>query len=262
MAYRFRNLVFAGISFFGLLTSSYSEQPEVSLSELSFHVASNSRIRNVRFGKFNERGQLIGSTRIGFRTSGRSLKYEYKGPLPLTFFEETKTPTPDNPDNVTRTVVAQISPPTDKSDLLFLFSRNPSENDSGLQYSIDWIDTNIRAVPSGHITIFNTLPIEFEGGIQQSKNDANPVLIKTKPGINPPIDIEPKAKVILALNSNTDGLLRAYEDTVHCGRDERILLVIFPPRFPGSYQVGSKIISIPSPDQEKNKTDPDPKSTE
>ena len=83
-------------------------------------------------------------------------------------------------------------------------------------------------------------------------------LITVQPGINPPLHIWPQASVVLALESKTREIIRIYKDTIRCGPDERVLLIIFPPRFPGSHNVGSKLISIPvRPDPESETAEED-----
>ncbi|GEM_PF-3016066 len=250
MAYRIRNLTpFLLIFIFATSWADAQEEPP-PLYEFSFYVASGSRIRNVRFGKFDDSGTMIGSSPMGFRSSGRSLKYEYRGILPLVFFEETPAPTPENPDNVTRTPVAVATPPENIENVIFLFSKNPRYPEAGQKYLVDWVDLDHEKIPAGHITIFNTLPLTIRGGVAQD-GDQPPEVISVSRGINSPIKISPKATVLLTLETEEDGLLRAYEDTIYCEPDERVLLVIFPPRFRGSYKLGSKIISIPSAQAEE-----------
>jgi hypothetical protein len=81
--------------------------------------------------------------------------------------------------------------------------------------------------------------------VGKSKNRKNGEQLQIDPGINTPIDIHPQAQILLALESESEGFLRVYEDTIQCGDSERVLLILFPPRFPGSLNVGGKLISFP-----------------
>lgn len=245
MAIRIRNLSFVLATLFLFQTPTWGQEDEVQLRELNFYVASGSRIRNVRFGVFDEAGALTGSKPTGFKTSGRSLNYAYEGPDPLVFFEEEAAPTASEPDAVRRTPVGRIVVPPDVDEVMFFFVSNPDFPDSGLKYKVTGIDIRKETVPAGHITIFNTLPTTFRGVIGKSKNRENGNRMDVIPGINFPIDIHPRAQILLALESESEGFLRVYEDTIHCGESERVLLILFPPRFPGSLNVGGKLISLP-----------------
>lgn len=245
MAIRIRNLSITLLLIVIFQLPGWGQEEEVQLRELNFYVASGSRIRNVRFGVFDETGTLTGSRPTGFRTSGRSLKYTYEGPDPMVFFEDEAAPNPSDPDAVRRTPVGRIVVPPDVDKVLFFFVPNPDFPDSGLKYEVTGIDIRKETVPAGHITIFNTLPIPFKGVVGKSKNRKNGDIINVVPGINPPIDIHPRAQVLLALESESEGFLRVYEDTIDCGDTERVLLILFPPRFPGSLNVGGKLISFP-----------------
>jgi hypothetical protein len=249
MANRIRNLSFTLFALYCVLFLQAEEPPP--LREFQFHVVSGSRIQNVRYGVFDETGQLIGSKPTGFRSSGRSLKYPYKGPEVIVFFEEEPAPTAQNPNAVSRTTVAATRVPKGVEEVMFLFSENKQYPEKGLKYDIQWVDTSEKYIVPGHVTIYNTLPIEFKGAAGKKANKGK--IIKASPGINPAIDIYPQATLLLTLESKVDGLLRVYEDTISCGEKERILLILFPPRFPGSLDIGSKIISFPIKELEEEK---------
>lgn len=255
MAYRIRNLIFAYISYscFGCLWAQVEPPP---LRDLKFHVVSGSRIHNVRFGVYDESGNITGSKPTGFRTSGRSLKYQYHGPDPIIFFEEEPAPTALNPQAVKRTTVAVSRLPENVEEVLFLFSINHSYPEKGLKYDLQCVDTSEETITPGHVTIYNTLPIAFKGAA--GKKDEKGTVITATPGLNPPIDFHPQATLLLTLESKENGILRVYEDTITCREEDRILLVLFPPRFPGSLNIGSKIITLPieQVDKEQQETPP------
>jgi hypothetical protein len=234
-----------------------AQEETPSMRTVTFFVASGARIRNVRFGQFDEQGRLTGSTRTGFRTSGRSLQYEYTGPMPLIFFEEEPAPTPQDPEGVRRTPVARANLPPETSEVMFLFNRNPDYPDVGTKYSVQWVNLDTAEIPAGHVTIFNTLGITMQGAVGQETRGET---LTIAPGINPPLHIQPQASVVLALESKAKGLIRIYKDTINCGPDERILLLIFPPRFPGSHNVGSKLISFPLRKDDETATGEKPES--
>lgn len=245
MASRIRNLIIALAALTLLPCFTFGREKDAPLRELEFYVASGTRIRNVRFGVFAETGEIVGSRPTGFKTSGRSLRYQYKGPDPLVFFEEKDAPTPDNPEAVRRTPVGRVHLPPDVDEVLFFFTPNRDDPEKGLKYSVTGIDIRDHKVPAGNFTIFNTLSIPFMGAVGKSESRKSGRALTVKPGINTPVDIYPRAEVLLALESESEGLMRVYEDTIHCDRNERVLLILFPPRFPGSLDVGGKLITLP-----------------
>ncbi|MGA0333494.1 MAG: hypothetical protein ACO3NW_06020 [Kiritimatiellia bacterium] len=198
---------------------------------------------------YDEMGQLTGSKPTGFRSSGRSLNYFYRGPEPIVFFEEEPAPTALNPEAVTRIPVATTRIPEGVENVLFLFTINQDHPQNGLKYNLQWLDTSVENFKPGHVSIFNTLPIELNG---VAGKDEKQKLIKALPGLNPAINFYPQATLLLTLESKVEGHLRVYEDTITCNKEDTILLVLFPPRFPGSLSLGSKIISLPITPPEKN----------
>ncbi|MDF3130348.1 hypothetical protein P0Y35_14165 [Kiritimatiellaeota bacterium B1221] len=257
MAFKIRNLILClGIVFSAQRMRAQEPPP---LRELNFHVLSGSRIHNVRYGVYDDNGNLIGSKQTGFRSSGRSLKYAYKGPAKIIFFEETPAPTPSNPKTVSRKIVGVSNVPSGVTDVLFLFTLNKPAPEQGYKYNIQWIDTSDANFPPGHVTIYNTLPLEFKGVL--GKKGEKGKVIEVSPGMNPPFSFHPEVKIILTLKSENDGILRVYEDNIIGRKDDRILLVLFPPRFPGSINIGSKIITFPLTPVEKEKTNPASSST-
>jgi hypothetical protein len=245
MAIRIRNLSFALATLLVFQLPSRGQEEDVALSELNFYVASAIRVRNVRFGVFDETGTRTGSRSIGFRTSGRSLTYEYEGPDPIVFFEEEAAPTAADPDAVHRTPVGKSTLPPDVDEFLFFFVPNPDFPESGLKYNVSAIDIRQESVPSGHITIYNTIPVTFRGVVGESRNRENGTVLNVNSGINPPIDIQPRAQVLLVLESESERFVRVYKNTIHCDENQRVLLVLTPPRFPGSLNVGGRQISLP-----------------
>ncbi len=251
MAFTIRNLTLSIGGICCALLLQAQEPPP--LRELNFHVVSGSRIHNVRFGVYDDEGNLVGSKQTGFRSSGRSLKYTYKGPSKIIFFEEKAAPTAANPQAVSRSIVGVSQVPENVTDALFLFSEIKPAPKKGYKYDIQWMDISGDNIPPGHVTIFNTLPINFKGAV--GKKGQKGKVINAQPGLNPPISFHPQATLLLTLESKKDGILRVYEENITCSEDDRILLVLFPPRFPGSLNIGSKIITFPLTPVKKEKED-------
>ncbi|WFB37118.1 hypothetical protein P3T73_05010 [Kiritimatiellota bacterium B12222] len=228
------------------------------LQEFDFYVVSSPRFHNIRFGVFDDDGKLVSSKPTGFRSSGRSLRYSYKGPQKIVFFEEEHVPTADNPDAVKRTMVATTRIPSNMEEVLFLFSNNPNFPEKGLKYKLQGVNLAEGNIPQGHVTIFNTMDTEFQGGVQKTKQKAN--LLTITPGANPSISFYPEASLLLGVNTEDKGFVQVYKETITCESHERMLLILFPPRFPGSMNVGSKLIRLPLSGPEDEEDSRTPKS--
>jgi len=217
-----------------------------------FHVVDNSRIRNLRFGVFDEEGALVRSTRIGFPTSGLSRRYTYEGPMPLVFFEENQMAAPDGTEQIRRIPMARVSLPEDQDEVMLLFTPNAAHPGEGLTYNIQWMDIRPGRLPPGHLAIYNTTPMTFLGAVgrQVQQNDAD--VLQIEPGFNRPLRVAPRANLMIAIRTEEDGLIRLYENTFDCDPSQSLLFVLFPPRFPGSIHLGGKLIHIPLRGEEES----------
>lgn len=213
------------------------------MRSVEFHLLDNSRIRNIRFGVFDENGQLTGSSRTGFPTSGLSRRYHYEGPMPITFFEENRIEQSNGSERIERTPMARVNLPENQSEVMLLFLPNPSYPEEGLRYNIQWIDIRPGALPPGYLGIYNTTPISYIGAVGRPDNNTRTATIN--PGLNAPLPIHPRAALVIAIKTEEDELIRLYENTFECDTTQSLLFVVFPPRFPGSIHLGGKLVQIP-----------------
>ncbi len=227
------------------LPSALQAEEAPVIHEVSFYIAANVRIPNLHFGVFDEEGKFQKSVPLRFNTSGRSQLYEYQGPMPLLFFEEEKKPTEADPNAVTRTPVASISLQKAPEKVLLLFHPNLNHPDSGPKYSVSGVNLNDDAVPGGHISVFNFTRQEYMGAIGRRRNRDDVDFVKIKPGINEPVPIHPAGPVNLFAEIKDEGWTQVYDNNFQCDSDERLLLVLFPPRFPGSINIGGRLIRFP-----------------
>ena len=246
MAQRIRHLIPVFLlSLQILLSPAVRAEEEITLHQVSFYIAANVRISNLHFGNFDEEGKFQNATPLRFNTSGRSRLYEYEGPMPLVFFEEEASPTEADPHAVTRTPVATISLQNAPEKVLLLFHPNPNHPDSGPKYSVSGVNLNDEAVPGGHISVFNFTRQEYMAAIGRRRNRGEEEFVKIKPGINEPRPIHPSGPVNLFAMIKDEGWTEVYENNFQCDSEERLLLVLFPPRFPGSINIGGRLIRFP-----------------
>lgn len=252
MAKQIRYLIIflLGLSITNSVSGVYGDQPP--LRRVNFHILSGSRIRNVRFGVFDNDGRLTGSSRTGFPTSGLSRRYEYEGPMPLTFFKENSIALSDGTERIQRIPVAQITLPENQSDVMLLFFPNPEYPEDTLKYNIQWIDIRKEFLPPGHLGIYNTTEISFLGVLGRPDNNQTSKIIR--PGLNEPVSIHPRASLLIAILDEVDELIQLYENTFECDSSQSMLFVIFPPSIPGTIHLGGKLVHIPlkQPPEDEN----------
>lgn len=221
----------------------WAEPTEPALSTIHFHLLSSVRIRDVRFGVFDVEGQLTGSSRTGFPTSGLSRRYEYHGPMPITFFYENIIYLEDGTERIQRTPVAQVHLPEDQSEIMLIFFPNTNYPDVGLKYNVQWIDIRKEVLPPGHLAIYNTTEVSFLGALGRPNNRQTTTVIR--PGLNKPASIYPRASLLIAILDEVDELIQLYENTFECDTSQSLLFVIFPPSIQGTIHLGGKLVQIP-----------------
>lgn len=226
----------------GLGPLATADEGESSGQEITFYISANTRILDLHYGVYDDEGVLEKSLPLSFKTSGRSQAYAYEGPNPLVFFEEEPAPSVEDPLAMRRTPVAQLPIPAGVDEVLILFYRNPQYPESRMKYRLRAIDVRADSIPAGHISIFNSTRQKLLGAIGEEVEPGDPGVLEVVPGINRPVPIHPKGSVKLAFEFKNEGWQRVYENTFECQSDERLLLVIFPPRFPGSADLGGKLI--------------------
>lgn len=255
MARRIRRIT--GVLF--LLLNGLRAQVDLagSQDEIIFYISANTRILEVRYGEsFDDAGVIVKSLPLDFKTSGRSRAYPYEGPNPLVFFEENPAPTADDPAAMIQTPVAQLMMPAGVDEVLILFHANPDYPKVGLKYRLRAVDVSPDSIPARHISIFNGTHQKFLGAIGEEVQTADPGVLEVVPGINRPVPIHPKGTVKLAFEFKKEGWQRVYENSFECRSDERLLLVIFPPRFPGSADLRGKLIRFRAVKEEDGEARP------
>ncbi len=226
---------------------------DVPLHSLNFYLASSRQIQNIRFGVFDSSGNIVASRPTGFRTSGRSLLYDYKGPNPILFFRESNDLSQG--DQPQRKIVGRVDFDPSENIYLFFFMPNPNYPDSGLEYQIIPVSIDPDKIPAGHLLIYNTMPLTFRG-ISGGRGRRNSITnIEVSPGLNTPMNIYPSAQLILALESEEDEVFRVYENTISSNDNQRVVLFLLPPRFPGSLNISGGLITLPIIQQDEQESE-------
>ena len=168
--------------------------------------------------------------KLVFQPTARSARHEYRGPMPLRFV-----------DAATGAVVAEAHIPPTIRDALLLFSPlDPTAAGTGkagastLRYQIAVLDDAAARHAPGGLAILNLSGLTLAGTVNNER-------VTLKAGLNPTLAAGRTAKVALSTVFK-NRTYQSYAGTVSLGRNERALLILFPPYYQGSLEVQSRVL--------------------
>jgi hypothetical protein len=191
-------------------------------------------IHSVRFTVFSAQPikDVVFSPKAGgapqklvFQPTARSLRHEYRGTMPLRFLEVTSG-----------AVIAEANIPPNVQDALLLFTAlDTTAGTAGtLRYQIAVLDDGAARHGPGGLAIINLSGLALSGSINKDR-------ITLTPGLNPTVTIGRSAKITLS-TSFKNRFYQSYASTVSLGRNERALLILFPPFYKGALEVQSRLL--------------------
>ena len=164
--------------------------------------------------------------KLQFYPTARSPRYEYQGPMPLRLLDAT-----------TGEVVAEAVIPAGVRDALLLLTpveagkKGPG---TSIRYQVAVLDDGTARHGVGGLAIINFSGLELSGTVNREK-------VALKPGLNPTLPVGRSAQV--AFSTVFKGRnYRAYNATVSLQRNERALLILFPPFYPGALEVQARVL--------------------
>lgn len=164
--------------------------------------------------------------KLQFYPTARSPRYDYRGPVPLRIIDST-----------TGQSVAEVAIPPGAGEFLLLLTPVAPAAASGvgtLRYHVAVIDDGALRHGPGGLAILNLSGLELRGSVGKE-----PVTLQS--GLNPAITLAGATKV--ALSSVYKGrTYPAYGGTVTLKRNERALLLLFPPFYQGSLEAQSRLL--------------------
>jgi len=185
--------------------SVFSPQP---LADLAYRPAAGAALEKVKF----------------FPTA-RSPRYEYRGAMPLRFFEEG-----------TQAIMAEASVPAGLREALLLFV--PTEAGAGPsgkpRFQIAVLDDGAARHAAGGLVIVNLSGLALSGTV-------NTQAVELKSGLHPPMSVGRSAKIVLTTLFK-QRTYTSYSATIGLGRNERALLILFPPFNKGSLEVQPRLL--------------------
>ena len=183
--------------------------------------------------------------KLVFYPTARSPRYEFRGAPPLRLVE--------GPSGA---VVAEaVVPPDIREALLLLTPIEPAPADStgswrtaGLRYRVAVLDDGAARHGPGGLAIINFSGLALSGIVGRSE-------VTLKDGLNPTLAVGRSAKVQFRTPFKGRSY-QSYADTVELNKNERALLILFPPFYTGSLEVQSRLLIdeppvLASPKREK-----------
>ena len=162
--------------------------------------------------------------KLQFQPTARSTRYEYRGSMPVRFVDSAGA------------VVAEATIPPTIRDALLLFT--PADVTAGstgsLRFQIAVLDDAATRHGAGGLAIINLSGMALSGTINAEK-------VALKPGLNPTLPIGKSAKITFSTTAKNK-TYQSYASTVTLGRNERALLILFPPFNKGGFEVQSRLL--------------------
>jgi hypothetical protein len=157
-----------------------------------------------------------------FYPTARSPRYEFRGRTPIRFADATGR------------VVAEATVPPGITDALFLFAPVEPAPAGGLRFQVSVLDDSALRHGPGGLAIINLSGLALSGSVGSQA-------VSLKPGLNPTLAIGSSAKVTFRA-SFKNRTYQSYADTVELGRNQRALLILFPPYYKGSLEAQSRLL--------------------
>ena len=162
--------------------------------------------------------------KIQFFPTARSTRAEYRGPMPLRFTDATSG-----------AVVAEATIPAGMRDTLLLFSPiAETAKTGGLRYQIAVVDDSTARQAPGTLAIINLSGLTLTGTLGEAA-------LTVAAGLNAPVNLARPSKVLLKTTMKGK-TYQSYAGEVKIGRNERALLILFPPFYAGSLEVQSRLL--------------------
>ena len=207
------------LALFGIGSASAADPATVA--SVRFTVFSAQPIRDLSFvPRSNAAPQ-----KVVFQPTARSVRYEFRGAGPLRFVDANSGD-----------VVAEAVIPASMRDALLLFSPLAEQAAAGgtLRYQVAVLDDGAARHGPGGLAIINLSGLALSGTVGAEK-------VALKAGLNPTLAVGRSTTVTLTtvFKGRT---YRAYAATIALGRNERALLLLFPPFYPGALEVQARLL--------------------
>lgn len=165
--------------------------------------------------------------KVVFQPTARSTRYEYRGPMPLRFVSASSG-----------AVVAEAAIPAGMGDALLLFApverSEGGKGDGPAKYQLAVLDDSVGRHKAGGLAIINLSGLALSGTVNQAA-------VALKAGLNPTLEVGRTAKISLStvFKGKT---YHSFTGAASLGRNERALLILYPPFYAGGLEVQSRLL--------------------
>lgn len=160
---------------------------------------------------------------VVFYPTARSPRYDYRSAMPLRFT--------DGPSGA---VVASVTIPPDIRDALLLFTPIKPIPASSLRYQVAVLDDSALRHGAGALMVINLSGLALSGTVGNQD-------VTLTAGLNPPLATASSAKIVLRTSAG-GRTYQAYAGALQLKKNERALLILFPPFYQGSHEVQSRLL--------------------
>jgi len=174
--------------------------------------------------------QAAVAQKIVFYPTARSPRYEYRGAMPLRFFDATSG-----------AVVAEATIPSEIREPLLLFlplevsgGGDAKKKGGALRYQVAVLDDSVARLGRGALAIVNLSGLPLSGTVNKDE-------VTLRAGLNPALAVGRSAKVALRTTFNKR-IYQSYAATVTLTPKQRALLILFPPFYKGSLEAQSRLL--------------------
>jgi len=219
-------LLLPGVPLFGQ-TAPTSENEPPPIVEVIFSVfpLENGNWEGIHFAP--EGTPDKGIQEITFNRSERSIKYEYKGPLPLIFFRTE----PDDNGNILYRPVGRLDAEPEPAKQEYILFFEPADEQGS--HRISKMNAEEQSFPEHSIVFFNTMDVSFIGVLAENR-------MVIPPGTSPPLDVsgllDTDVPIALAIRHN-EGLHLVARNSIRFARERKTLMILRPPRREGSLRI-------------------------
>ncbi len=215
MAHAFRHL----IACFALVASAFAQTPRTAEQPLRFTVFSIKTLTGLAYTP----KPGVPPVTLKFFPTARSPRYEYRGPMPMHFINAAASG-----------IVAEATVPPEIHDALLLISPIEPAPSTGVKYRVAVLDDSAVKHVAGGLAVIN-----FSGLALSGKIDGKDVTLVD--GLNPVQAVGRSAKI--ALHTTFKGrTYQSYAENLTLKKNERALLIFFPPFYKGSLEVQSRLL--------------------
>lgn len=206
--------------------------PTFHTVEYHFRVVGERAYRGISYGYESEAGYEYFPVR--FRSQGRSVYYCYKGPPMLAFYRQQGN---GEWEKVADVEFSQVS----GEPLLLLFTENEQRMGAD-DYVIHVLPDGEKSQPPEHLTIYNTMGISFHAMLRREGEKVVSDSWHIVPGMNKPIPLNGVADLKVGLYLKEGLFHELLEERLSMTKNERILLILFPPSIKGGMNIRGMLI--------------------